>query len=140
MKNYTKYTHEEFIKHCEKSYPNLYKKSIYFEHNSGWFNLIDRLSNDIEKELNKKNYVEDDAIIDEEIEFVPIYADQVKEKFGGLRFYLSGYTNPISNLITEAEKKSLKICEDCGNKGSIRKNGGWYKAECDECYSNKIFK
>ena len=56
---------------------------------------------------------------------------QIKEKFGGLRFYVSGMTEEGWKLIDEAERKSLTICEVCGKLGKIRK-GGWWKTLCDE--------
>ncbi len=39
---------------------------------------------------------------------------QVKEKFGGLRFYVSGAPEWLYDLIHVAEWASIKTCEDCG--------------------------
>lgn len=67
---------------------------------------------------------------------------QIKEKFGGLRFYIGGATEetfkPIHDRIAEAEGESLRTCEDCGAEGKCRtkKPDGtyrWYRTLCDAC-------
>lgn len=59
-------------------------------------------------------------------------AMQVKEKFGGLRFYMNYYVEEIEELINEAEEKSYKTCERCGAPGKSRE-GGWIITLCDKC-------
>lgn len=66
-----------------------------------------------------------------------IRADQVKEKYGTLRFYIGseGKVPPsimdrAYDLEDEYEKKSALICENCGNAGIIR-SGGWVRTLCD---------
>lgn len=82
----------------------------------GWSNIIDRLIDDII-----------DLGWDGQI-------DQVKEKFGGLRFYIGNGTHDIFERILKAESESFKICEFCGKPGK-RKQGesGWYKTLCEFC-------
>lgn len=55
---------------------------------------------------------------------------QVKEKFGGLRFYIGSGNEIIWELISQAEKDSFHICEDCGEPGKLRTDG-WWKTLCD---------
>ena len=62
-------------------------------------------------------------------------AAQVKEKYGGLRFYMTCDTDEISNLVEEAEALSLKTCEECGKPGEKR-SGGWIHTHCDYCHEN----
>lgn len=62
---------------------------------------------------------------------------QVKEKFGGLRFYINAGSDKIYERITLAESQSYEICEVCGEKGELRKNVGWYTTLCDEHYNEK---
>lgn len=57
---------------------------------------------------------------------------QIKEKFGGLRFYILQGTDEIYELIDEYEKKSYKVCEVCGEEGKIRNDLGWIKTLCDK--------
>jgi len=56
---------------------------------------------------------------------------QVKEKFGGLRFYVIGGDDDLYAAISEAESKSKTICEQCGAPGELRKTG-WWKTLCDQ--------
>jgi hypothetical protein len=58
------------------------------------------------------------------------HAVQIKEKFGGLRFYLSRGCREVYDLIAEAEKKAAKTCEKCGEPGAPR-SGSWIKTLCD---------
>jgi len=60
-------------------------------------------------------------------------ASQVKEKFGGLRFYMTSATNEMYDLISKAENKASETCEACGQPGEER-NGGWVLTLCDECH------
>ena len=62
-------------------------------------------------------------------------ASQVKEKYGGLRFYMTCDTDEIFNLIEKAEALSLKTCEECGQPGE-EKGGGWIHTLCDDCHEN----
>ena len=62
---------------------------------------------------------------------------QVKEKYGGLRYYhqfvTAGADHQAGDLIEdEAEAKSLTICELCGAPGSLRDDGYWLWTRCDE--------
>jgi hypothetical protein len=55
---------------------------------------------------------------------------QIKEKFGGLRFYYDGGDDEISGMVRMAEAWADHTCEDCGNKGE-RRSGGWIRTLCD---------
>jgi len=58
--------------------------------------------------------------------------DQVKEKFGTLRFYYSGGDDYISGMVTMAEAMSGTTCESCGSPGE-QTRGGWIKTICEPC-------
>ena len=59
---------------------------------------------------------------------------QVKEKFGGLRFYVDKYTEELSSLIHEAESESYRVCETCGAREKVGITvGGWYRTICLDC-------
>ena len=60
---------------------------------------------------------------------VPV-AVQVKEKFGGLRFYVNGSTDTHYNYISFAENMSYRTCEQCGAVGKTYTDG-WHKTLCD---------
>ena len=59
-----------------------------------------------------------------------IRVEQIKEKFGGLRFYYQGGDDEISGMVTMAEIWAGRTCETCGNKGQSRR-GGWIRTLCD---------
>lgn len=61
---------------------------------------------------------------------------QIKEKFGGLRFYIGSGTDAIWDAIVRAEERSYEVCEDCGAPGTVRK-GGWWKTRCDACHESR---
>ena len=58
--------------------------------------------------------------------------DQVKEKFGTLRFYYSGGDDYISGMVAMAESMSGVMCEECGNPAES-KGGSWIRTICDPC-------
>jgi len=128
-------------KYLLKKYPKLYAQYYWDKRDTcmcwgfpgdGWFKLIDTLSKRITK-------------LDREGE---IQATQVKEKFGGLRFYFraSGENHKkllkkheaIGKLVQIAEEKSFSLCEECGKKGVIRKDLPWVLTLCKVHYANKI--
>lgn len=65
---------------------------------------------------------------------------QVKEKFGGLRFYIDSFNGDIetaNKLVNIAEEASFKICEDCGGPGVWSVRGGFgYRTLCPLCAKN----
>lgn len=57
---------------------------------------------------------------------------QVKEKFGGLRFYVSNASEELYKAIDKAETESFHICEHCGAPGKLG-GKGWIKTLCEPC-------
>jgi hypothetical protein len=106
-----------------QSYPSLYRgrhnKTVPtlmgrgFECADGWYTLICVVS-----ELLTKHNPE-------------IYAVQVKEKFGGLRFYHDGCDDYTLGVQMTAETLSSYICEICGAPGFLNDNEGWWSTRCD---------
>lgn len=90
------------------------------ETGDGWYNLIDELCSKL-------------------VALHPnIRANQVKEKYGTLRFYIGSegevpqaLMDKAWNLEDEYEKRSALICEDCGHEGIIR-GSGWVRTLCDQ--------
>ena len=58
--------------------------------------------------------------------------DQVKEKFGTLRFYYTGGDDAIDGMVRMAESMTEVTCEECGNVGE-RRGGGWIHTFCNPC-------
>lgn len=92
-----------------------------FECGDGWYDLIDLLCNAITHHL-KYNAPPDTP---------PVIAEQIKEKFGTLRFYYSGGDRKVDAYVEMAELMSGRICEVCGKPGKPN-DGGWIKTTCEE--------
>jgi hypothetical protein len=66
---------------------------------------------------------------------------QVKEKFGGLRYYYGVTENAtkeirlaMDEVVRGAEEIAAVTCEECGNPGEFRSsNPGWMRTLCDPC-------
>lgn len=99
-----------------------------FECGDGWFNIIDSLCSCIQSYINQKNV----TMNSEEKEEFQVTAVQVKEKFGGLRFYIYGGDENVQSMIRVAESISNKICEKCGAPGN-KTRGGWIRTLCSTC-------
>ena len=63
---------------------------------------------------------------------VTVGVRQVKEKFGGLRIYTEYHDEQLEKIIIDVGKESFKICEKCGNPGSLVKKNGWYRTRCND--------
>ena len=119
----------------------------------GWYHIIDNLCGAIQARIdyNAKQIAEANiwnAIIDEnrlsdlpewasanpKRRLVPdvieqVVAEQVKEKFGGLRFYFRGGDEVIHNYVDFAEHLSYSTCEQCGKPGEVYSDG-WIQTLC----------
>jgi len=58
--------------------------------------------------------------------------DQVKEKFGTLRFYYSGGDDIIDGMVRMAESMSGVTCEECGAPAKTH-GPGWIRTICEPC-------
>lgn len=72
--------------------------------------------------------MENDIKITPKVNWIEV--TQIKEKFGGLRFYYDGGDEHISGMVRMAEGWAEVSCEKCGNKGE-RRQGGWIRILCD---------
>lgn len=66
--------------------------------------------------------------------YTGLAVQQVKEKFGTLRFYCGG-TEAIDKYIHMAERLSAITCESCGKPGKAY-DSGWIRTLCDSCRNN----
>lgn len=95
-------------------------------HPAGWDGIVERLH-------------------DKLVELVPDYeVFQTKEKFGGLRFYISPLGGDdeevweqVYQLINEAEAESYRTCERCGQPGETR-HEGWSRTLCERCHAERL--
>ena len=107
----------------EKTFPPNIQKRIdaglncWSSIGKGWLQII----LDLDEELSKLD---------------PNYTiDQIKEKFGTLRFYASGFDgvdyNLVSKAIELAETRSSRTCDICGKPGKLC-GKGWLVTRCEE--------
>jgi len=105
-----------------------YPEPYGMECNDGWKDIIDRTH-------KKLSYVDPDYKI-----------SQIKEKFGGLRYYYShsfeSYSDVrreiMDDIVTAAELEASRTCELCGASGhsdevEIRVHNYWYFGYCKSC-------
>lgn len=88
----------------------------------GWAKLVDTLWDAVHE-------------LDPDIEVL-----QVKEKFGGLRFYVYTASVEASRLIKEAEKQSYTICEVCGEPGTNAQAPRYLRTLCPKHRRNSVDK
>lgn len=127
---YNEEQYEEFARKMEKTYPKLYSgKYGGFGVGAGWWPIIESLSHQINNHVEwKQNQLEKY----QRGEGCPdVVVAQIKEKFGGLRFYYDGGDATVDGMVRMAESWAARTCEECGNPGKSR-NGGWIKTLCDE--------
>ena len=95
---------------------------------SGWFPLLGRLLAKIEAHLAEKYAA---GFRDPDYGF---RIDQIKEKFGTLRFYVGGGDDQIFQWIVDAEQESARTCELTGLSGTLhtKRGGFWLQTLCPE--------
>lgn len=96
-----------------------------FECGPGWYSLINDICARGEKEcktLIARGYP---------VEQTPL-AVQVKEKFGGLRFYAHNCSDSLFDFIEDQCSKSESLCDECG-KPSVISGDTWLSSTCASC-------
>ena len=118
---------EKTYNHLYQKYKELFTKAdlmpfpmFGFECGIGWYDILDGLLNGIYEHLKISN-LQNFQIV------------QVKEKFGGLRFYVHGADDAIHALIRDAENLSYSTCELCGSRENVKMSHGWIKVACESC-------
>ena len=93
-----------------------------FDCGDGWFNILNQLMGSIQHHLDWKN--KNGPVVEQ------VTLDQVKEKFGTLRFYYSGGDDTIDGMVRLAESMTSVTCEECGNPGT-QNSSGWITTLCE---------
>jgi len=127
MNDYTKMKKEEFEPLYFKTFKHFIPKPLTYglEIKPGWYNLVWDLTETIDRYLKNND------------KKATVILDQVKEKFGGLRYYYHLEGEPkkdtfkmIWGMNWLAESQSFNICQECGLRGELDKNERWYKTLC----------
>jgi hypothetical protein len=119
-----------------EDYPSVFKDMTHgsaYDLPSGWYLLVDKLCSDLSVLLDeeRKNTTQNPE--------QPLFnVLQIKEKFGGLRFYYVVNTkndelyHAVQKLIDDAEDASYNTCEITGKPGKLSKSGMYYHTFCEE--------
>jgi hypothetical protein len=116
--------YDDFAKRMEEQYPAMFVGAYGgFAVGKGWWHIIETLCSNIQHHIdwaNRKEQVVEQVVV-----------AQIKEKFGGLRFYYDGGDEQIHGMVRMAEAWADQSCETCGDKGE-RRSGGWVRTLCDK--------
>jgi len=111
------------------------------ECNDGWYDIINRTCKQLQWNTDNNNYPQ-------------VICQQLKEKFGSMRFYYALYEKiepdcnkldedsyqynrgikigTIDGIISALETQSIYVCEQCGMPGKPYTDG-WHKTLCEDC-------
>ena len=99
------------------------------EFGNGWYFILDNLLYCIDsyiKNHNKWNKKEGEPDLTLDV-------TQIKEKFGGLRFYYNGGNDEIEGMVHLAETLCNNTCEECGINQDVGRTSGWIITLCKSC-------
>lgn len=101
---------DKIVNEFPKLFKNFLNQKDTFWIPDGWFDLVYNLSKEVNEIRNATpNLNDDDCIV-----------VQIKNKFGGLRYYMNDSHPIISELIAIAEDRSYNICTVCGFDSKFR--------------------
>ena len=116
--------YDEFEQRMKERFPNMFSQPYGgFTVGPGWWPIIESLCGNIQHHIDWKNKKSEVV--------AQVTVNQIKEKFGGLRFYYSGGDDTIDGMVRMAESWASNACEECGVPGQSR-SGGWIKTLCNE--------
>jgi hypothetical protein len=115
--------YENFAKNMEERFPLMFaNKYGGFAVGAGWYSIIESLCSNIQQHIDWK---------EKQNNPIPqVVVEQIKEKFGGLRFYYQGGDEQIHGMVRMAEAWAGRSCEECGAPGE-RRGGGWIRTLCN---------
>jgi hypothetical protein len=128
--------HPDTLDKLIEQYPIVFKhldKTGYHNLPAGWYKIMNRLCSELSVIL------EEALEVNPETPEEPLFSVlQVKEKFGGLRFYYMMNTKDdelyrrIQTAVDTAEDTSYSTCQITGNIGVLCKDGSHYMTLCEE--------
>ena len=122
---YNEDEYEAFAKRIEEKYPKMFAHPYGgFAIGPGWWPIIESLCANIQSHTDwwNKNH-EKHPVVEQ------VVVEQIKEKFGGLRFYYQGGDDTIRGMVRMAEAWADRSCEECGAPGTSG-GKGWIKTLC----------
>lgn len=133
LQKYNSFFEEMILEPTETPHTPVYLFGI--ECDDGWYNLLDSLFIELTENVKDKA-IQDSYNHPERTEIYEDYPQisQIKEKFGGLCFYVRGATTAQYDIIHKYESKSYHTCETCGKPGKMRNHYNWYLTACKPCF------
>jgi hypothetical protein len=130
--NFNETAYNAFEKEMCETYPKIFSQPFGgFAVGPGWWPIVKSLCSNIQHHIDWKTKQGHD---------VPqAVVAQIKEKFGGLRFYYDGGDEYIDGLVSMAESWASHACETCGSPGQSRGNG-WVQTLCDNHEQERLDK
>lgn len=129
--------HDQLMEHLAKEYPEMYSEPYGgICTGEGWYPIVRALSRQISWHVTERNKTRERLLQDNPHDWpIPDYVEpvivrQIKEKFGGLRFYYDGGDDTVDGMVRMAESWAAVTCETCGAPGHQR-GGGWIRTLCD---------
>ena len=122
--------YDDFVEELEGEYPKMFAEPYGgVATGAGWWPIIKALCGQIQSHVDHQN----DLAAKHPGKYQPVkqvVVEQIKEKFGGLRFYYQGGDEQIHGMVRMAESWASRSCEECGNVGK-RQGDGWIRTLCD---------
>ena len=100
----------------------------YRPKDKGWWTIPQEIQEKVEKsrrrKFQKKIYALRNKYFDASSTFYSlsperVYIDQIKQKFGELRFYYTGGDDVVSGMVLHAERIASNTCPNTGNKKEL---------------------
>lgn len=120
---------QELFKSCPSVFDKDRGACHRLECDKGWFSHIEKASRKLE-EINRQIPLEAQRVV----------AAQIKQKFGGLRYYYhlpDGFpkelVSQVRDVMNEAHTACDTTCEWCSKPGKLDQSKGWLLCLCEEC-------
>ena len=133
--------YEVFAEQMETRFPKMFKESYGgFACGEGWWPILESLCANIQGHIDWRNETRSKLLKDNPYnhpipdEVSQVTVRQIKEKFGGLRFYYDGGDDTVDGMVTMAESWASRSCEDCGSPAT-KQTSGWIKNVCDKHFN-----
>jgi hypothetical protein len=129
--------YDKFAEMMEERYPKMFSEAYGgFCIGEGWWPIIHSLCEQIQSHIDWVESTRERLLasnphghaIPDKISQVVVR--QIKEKFGGLRFYFDGGDETIYGMVRMAEAWANHSCEECGSPAT-KQTSGWIKNLCD---------
>lgn len=126
----TEQDYDVFVDRLHQRYPEMFSGQYGgVAVGVGWWPIIESLCSQIDSHLKHRNGLAK-QYPDQHKPVPQVVVEQIKEKFGGLRFYYQGGDDTVYGMVRMAESWAGRSCEDCGNVGK-RQGEGWVRTLCD---------